>query len=140
MMAAAKANELAVKIRPVRLSDAEAWQRLRCDLWPEGREDHAPEIASFFAATLEEPSAVLVAENPDGEIIAIAELSIRTDLSALVGTRVGYVGGLYVIPEARGRGVARSLLVASRDWARQQNCGGFASDRADRVIIDRRHW
>ncbi len=107
-----------------------------CDLWPDGRADYTPEIASFFA--LNEPSTVLAAENSDGEIIAIAELSIRTDIPTLAGSPVGYVEGLYVMPDARRRGVARSLLRASRDWARKQRCGGFASDRAGRVILDPR--
>ena len=133
-----KANDLAVTIRPVSLADAKAWERLRCDLWPDGREDHAPEIASFFAGMLDEPSAALVAENSNGEIIAIAELSIRTDIPTLAGSPVGYVEGLYVMPDARRRGVARSLLRASRDWAREQRCAGFASDRAGRVILDPR--
>jgi aminoglycoside 6'-N-acetyltransferase I len=135
-MSAMKANQLVVKIRPVCPADAEAWERLRCDLWPDGREDHAPEIASFFAGTLDEPLAVLLAEDSDGKIVGFAELAIRTELPPLEGNRVGYVEGLYVVPEARGRGVARTLLVASRDWARKQKCVAVASDRAGRVIID----
>lgn len=133
-----KATQLALKIRPMRSVDAQAWEKLRCDLWPEGVADHAPEIASFLAGTLNEPSAVLVAENSDGEIIAIAELSIRTDIPTLAGSPVGYVEGLYVMPDARRRGVARSLLRASRDWAREQRCTGFAGDRAGQVILDPR--
>ena len=49
------------------------------------------------------------------------------------------VEGLYEVPEARGRGITRRLLRASVDWARQQKCTAFASDRADRVIMDRRY-
>ncbi len=133
-----KANQLVVKIRAARPDDAKAWEQLRCDLWPDGRGDHASEIASFFAGTLDEPSAVLVAEDSTGKVVGFSELSIRADPPPLLGSRVGYVEGLYVVPDARGRGVARSLLVASRDWARQQKSTAFASDRAGRVIIDRR--
>lgn len=136
MMPDTKANYSGLNIRPVRRSDDEAWERLRCDLWPDGGEDHAPEIASFFAGTLEEPSAVLMVEDSVGKIVAFAELSIRTDLPSHVGSRVAYVEGLYVVPEARGCGVARTLLVASREWARQQKCTAFASDRAGRVVFD----
>ncbi len=132
-----KADGLDLKIRPARPADAEVWERLRCDLWPDGRGDHAPEIASFFAGTLNEPVAVLMAEDSDGKIVAFAELSIRTDLPSLAGARIGYVEGLYVVPGVRGRGVARVLLVASRDWARQEKCTAFASDRAGRVVVDR---
>lgn len=131
-------SDLAVTIRPVRLTDAQAWEQLRCELWPDGREDHAPEIAAFFTGTLEEPLAVLLAENSAGRLVGFAELSVRTDLPTLIGTKVGYVEGLYVVPGARGGGVARALLLVSREWARRQNCTGFASDRAGRVIIDPR--
>ena len=91
----------------------------------------------FFAGSLEEPVAVLVAECPPGTIVGFAELSIRDDLPGLQGKRVGYVEGLYLRPEARHRGVAEKLLQASRTWARQQKCTAFASDRADRIIIDK---
>jgi len=78
-------------IRPVRSTDAHAWERLRCELWPDGREDHAPEIARFYAGTLPEVAEVLVAETFEGKMIGFAELSVRTDLPTLVGSRVGCV-------------------------------------------------
>ena len=126
-----------VKIRHARPKDTEMWERMRCDMWPDGREDHGPEIAAFFAGMRAEPEAVLVAEGPDGHVVAVAELSIRTDLPSRLGQPVGYVEGLFIVPEARGQGIARSLLLASRGWARQQGCTGFASDRAGRIVIDR---
>ena len=126
-----------VIVRNIEPADAPVWEALRRDLWPDGAEDHAPEIAMFFAGTLEEPSAVLVAESSVGEIIGFVELAIRADVAGLEGKRVGYVEGLYVIPEVRQRGLARKLLQASRNWARQQKCTAFASDRAGRVVVDR---
>jgi aminoglycoside 6'-N-acetyltransferase I len=109
---------------------------MRTDLWPDGAADHATEIAMFFAGTLVEPDAVLIAENVVGKIVGFAELAIRNDLASLEGKNVGYVEGLYVPPEFRGHGIARKLLQASRSWAREQKCAGFASDRAGRIIID----
>ena len=124
-------------VRGIEPADAPVWEALRRDLWPDGAEDHAPEIAMFFAGTLEEPSAVLVAESSNGAIVGFAELAIRGDVAGLEGKRVGYVEGLYVILEARQQGLARKLLQASRNWARQQKCTAFASDRAGRVVVDR---
>ena len=123
-------------VRDITVADAPAWEALRRDLWPEGAEDHGPEIAEFFAGTLAEPDAVLVAESAAHGMIGFAELSIRNDVAGIENQRAGYVEGLYVIPEMRWHGVAKALLQASRDWARQQKCTAFASDRAGRVVID----
>jgi aminoglycoside 6'-N-acetyltransferase I len=126
-----------VTIRPIEPSDAATWERLRRDLWPEDPDSHAVEIASFFAGSLAEPQAVLVAqEGPN--LIAFAELSIREDFPGLAGKRVGYVEGLYVTPAFRGRGIGRTLLSASKSWARENHCDAFASDRAERIIVDPR--
>jgi aminoglycoside 6'-N-acetyltransferase I len=128
---------LHVSVRHILPEDASAWQLMRRELWPEGEPDHAREIASFFAGTLREPAAVMVAENADGVLVGFVELSIRTDVPGLHGKRAGYVEGLYVTPRLRHCGFARELLQASRMWARQQKCDAFASDRAGRIIIDR---
>ncbi len=118
-------------------NDASSWEEMRRELWPDGVADHGPEIASFFAGTLKELAAVLVAENPFGEIVGFVELSIRLDLAAFEGKPVRYVEGLYVLPEVRRRGLVRKLLQAARTWAHQQKCSAFPSDRADWIIIDR---
>ena len=128
---------LHIRVRDITPTDAPVWEKLRRDLWPDGTEDHAAEIASFFAGTLEEPTAVLMAEDDDGVVVAFAELSLRTDLAGLEGERVAYVEGLYVEPRLRHHGIARRLLEASRQWARDQKCAAFASDRAERIIVDK---
>jgi aminoglycoside 6'-N-acetyltransferase I len=123
-------------IRPVEPSDAAEWGSMRRDLWPGDDEGHDAEIAAFFAGTLVEPQAVLVAEEAS-KLVGVAELSIRRDVPGLIGQRVGYVEGLYVLPAFRNSGLGRRLLAAAKAWARQNDCQGFASDRSDRIIIDR---
>ena len=130
-------RDMPVRVRHIVREDASAWEMMRLELWPDGAADHAPEIASFFAGTLLEPTAVMVAENGDGVLFGFVELSIRTDVPGLRGRRAAYVEGLYVSPEVRHGGIAKKLLQASRKWARQQECDAFASDRAGRIIIDR---
>ena len=120
-------------VREIRLEDAAEWLAMRRELWPDG-DDHDVEIAAFFAGSLEEPEAVLVAED-DGVLIGVAELSLRGDVAGLEGKLTGYVEGLFVRPAFRGRGFALQLLRASQDWARGRGCVAFASDRAGRVVV-----
>jgi aminoglycoside 6'-N-acetyltransferase I len=125
-------------IREVRASDADVWKAMRCALWPDGAEEHRAEIVAFLAGDAHEPRAVFVAEDESGLLVGVAELSIRNDVAGIAGKRTGYAEGLYVVPERRGRGIARKLLHAAKLWARENQCEAFASDRTDRVIIDRR--
>ena len=122
-------------IRPVEPSDASAWETMRQDMWPEDPESHAREIAAFFEGTLAEPQAVFVVQDGSA-LLAVMELSIRDDLDNFKGKRVGYVEGLYVIPAFRGQGIVRSLLRTAREWAQKNGCDAFASDRAERLIVD----
>lgn len=130
-------NPLEFQIRPIVAADASAWLALRIDLWPGGASDHLSEIAAFFQGALQEPQAVLLVENSAAVIVAFAELAVRTDLIGQSGEAVGYVEGLYVRPEFRQQGIARKLLHASRQWARDRKCTAFASDRAGRLVIDK---
>ena len=41
---------------------------------------------------------------------------------------MGYLEGIWVSEECRGRGVARALLCACEEWARACGCTEFASD------------
>jgi aminoglycoside 6'-N-acetyltransferase I len=133
-----KLNRLEVLIRAATSADAAAWESMRRELWPDGAADHGPEIAAFFKGyVFRDLCAAVMAENRSGDVVGFADLSIRDDLPELEGKRTGYVEGLFVSPELRHNGIARKLLRASRDWTRRQGCVAFASDRADRIVIDR---
>jgi aminoglycoside 6'-N-acetyltransferase I len=129
------ASSLAISIRTATRADAAQWEAMRCAMWPVDDESHAEEIASFFAGTLKEPEAVFVAETSPGALVGVMELATRFDIEGLVEQPVGYVEGLYVVPDARKRGVARQLLQASLQWAKDTGCVGFASDRGGRIIV-----
>ena len=118
-----------VAIRQAMPRDAKAWCELRHTFWPQGsREQHAGEIAAFFAGKAKEPLVVLLAEGKAGEILGLAELSIRSCAEGCVTDRIAYLEGWYVVPSARGQGIGRALVEASETWARAQGCQEFASD------------
>jgi len=126
-------------IRQATPIDSGAWTDLRHLLWPDATvAEHCEEIAQFFAGVLDEPQAVFVAEADAGEIIGFVEISIRRQVPGCTSERVGYIEGLYVKPDRRHLGVARTLIRISRSWAFESGCREFASDRADRFIADRR--
>lgn len=118
-----------VTVRSAQPSDFEAWLELRHALWPDGSEaEHAAEIREFFAGTSREPAAVLVAEHAAGNVVGLAELSIRPCAEGCHTTQVAYLEGWYVAPNVRRLGVGRALVAAAEQWARAQGCTEFASD------------
>ena len=116
------------RVRSAQESDAASWLRLRCALWPEGSAaEHGKEIDAYFAGHATEPQAVVLAEEA-GHVMGLAELSIRPCAEGCQSSRVAYLEGWFVTPEARGRGIGRALVAAAEEWARSQGCTEFASD------------
>jgi len=110
------------------------WLELRQVLWPhDTREQHLAEMAAF----LDEPQrfAQFVAYSA-GQPVGFVEAAVRSDY--VNGTRsspVAFLEGIYVLPEARRRRVAASLVLAVAEWARSVGCVEFASDAAlDNVV------
>jgi aminoglycoside 6'-N-acetyltransferase I len=71
----------------------------------------------------------LVAESSEGTLCGFAELSIRREpVEGATTTPVAYLEGLFVLPPFRRSGLARQLIQASEQWAREQGCQELASD------------
>ena len=94
-------------------------------LWPHHT---AEEMAADFAETMENPdNAFFLAV--DGEAVGFAQCGLRRDyVEGTETSPVGYLEGIFVKESHRGRGCARELLAACKDWARKQGCSEFASD------------
>jgi len=118
-----------VKIEAVSSSTSVDWHRLRCALWSNhGEEEHRQEIADFIEGRAKEPAAVFLARSDEGDFVGLIELSIRAYADGCEQPNPAYVEGVYVAPTDRRQGIARQLLKAAEDWARENGCSEIASD------------
>lgn len=104
------------------------WLQLRQTLWPDcTREEHLSEMSSFCANP--ERYAQFVAYAETDAALGFVEASVRTDyVNGTLSSPVAFLEGLYVVPEARQKGVARALVTAVERWALKLGCREFASD------------
>jgi aminoglycoside 6'-N-acetyltransferase I len=119
-------------------ADVADWARMRLALWPTtSRVAHEADIA----AALTEAGLNLIARSEDSRPLGFAEASLRHDY--VNGTRtspVAFLEGIYVEPDHRGTGVARTLVMGVEAWARQKGCSELASDTGiDNVVSQQMH-
>ena len=111
--------------------DLDEWIRMRRDLWPGGRGDHAKEIAAWFdgaAGDRPDLAQVLVVERESGGLCGLAELGLRPCADGCDDRPVAYLEGIWVDADRRRTGVATALLRASEAWARARGGKELASD------------
>ena len=65
----------------------------------------------------------------EGVPCGFAQCGLRYDyVEGTHSSPVGYLEGIYVVPEHRGAGCGSRLLEACEDWAAAAGCSEFASD------------
>jgi aminoglycoside 6'-N-acetyltransferase I len=111
-----------------RTIDQPGWLPLRQQLWPQStREEHLAEMSELLAAR--KRFAQFVEYDASGVPLGFIEVSLRTDyVNGADSTPVAFLEGIYVVPEARGAGVARRLVAEAEHWAKFMGCKEFASD------------
>lgn len=115
------------RVRIISERNFQEWLRLRKLLWDEsGDEEHRSEMLDIFEHT--DTQLVLVAELENGKMIGFLEASIRPFVEDCHSDRVGYLEGLFVLPEYRRHGVAGILVKTAENWARAKGCEEMASD------------
>ena len=106
---------------------------LRIALWP----DSEPDV---YALEPDGDEVYLLARY-NGVPAGFAELSLRRDyVSGCETSPVGFLEGIYVIPEQRRHGIARAIVAAAERWARGRGCTEFGSDALlDNLASHRMH-
>lgn len=115
-------------IRECTSPEQPGWLELRLVLWPhDDRAAHLVEMARFCA----EPGRFgqFIAYSKQGETRGLIEVALRTDyVNGTQSSPVAFLEAIYVVPEVRRRGVARSLVRTAEQWALSRGCTEFASD------------
>lgn len=115
-------------IRQCANNDQPDWLALRMALWPNSTHDeHLAEMAEM----LQQPGRFIqfLAREESGDAVGLLEMSIRSDyVNGTEGGPVAFLEGLFVVPERRGKGVARQLIRAAETWAGAHGYSELASD------------
>ena len=116
-------KEVLFMIRKAEFSDLPVLTDLALKLWPDhDRVEMYEELSSIMAKP---DAAFFLAENASG----FAQCQLRYDyVEGTESSPVGYLEGIYVEEGCRRQGLARKLLAACENWARERGCREFASD------------
>ena len=95
-------------------------------LWPENTREVLKK--DFREVLSSSENAVFLAYDKE-TAIGFAQCGLRHDyVEGTCSSPVGYLEGIFVRSENRGRKVASALLGCCMDWSREQGCTEFASD------------
>lgn len=99
---------------------------LACRLWP----DHTvEEMWEEFAEIIDQPDAAFFLAHAQESAVGFAQCQLRYDyVEGTESSPVGYLEGIYVAEKYRKQGIAKDLLSACENWAKEKGCSEFASD------------
>src|SRR5262249_16373176 len=121
-----------MQITPPRNSADGDWLALRSALWPTASE---AEHLSGMADAIARGHYLRLAVSTHGSVLGFVEASKRgAYVNGTSTSPVGFLEGLYVVPGARRRGVARALVESVVQWSLGEGCIELASD----ALIDNR--
>jgi aminoglycoside 6'-N-acetyltransferase I len=102
------------------------WLAMRVALWPEASNaEHQSGMADALARGL----YVRLARDVSGRALGFVEASMRVDYVNGTNTSpVAFLEGIYVVPDFRRQGIARTLVDSVVGWAREEGCQELASD------------
>lgn len=121
-----KKKPAATRIIPARESHRAAWLEMRVARWPKCPAGESTlEIDRILASERED---AFLAVDESGAALGFAEVSTREFVDGCRSSPVGYLEGIYVRPEYRGRGIGAALVRAGEAWSRDCGCTEMGSD------------
>lgn len=115
----------AMEIKKATLNEAQTIAELAIQMW---NSHTIEELKLDFEGYMQSGGAVFLAWNSD-EAVGFAQCGLRHDyVEGTDSSPVGYLEGVFVSSEYRRQGIAKILLMACQNWAKEQGCVEFASD------------
>ena len=113
-------------IRKASFEDAAMVTELSLKLWPEHSRE---EMETEFCSLLQNRECTLFLAVKEAQTVGFAQCQLRHDyVEGTESSPVGYLEGIFVDKAHQGKGIARQLLAACENWAREMGCREFASD------------
>lgn len=87
------------------------------------------DLCHTLEETINNPKAAVFIYNINNHPVGFAQCSLRTDyVEGTHSSPVGYLEGIFILPEYRSKGYAKKLLLQCEKWASEQGCKELASD------------
>ena len=118
-------REMDIKIRRAADKDRGDWLEMRKGIWPEASDDY---LTSDWEELLASDRDAVFVAFVDGQPAGMIEAYLREYAEACESSPVGYIEGWFVHRGFRGKDVAKLLVQAAENWARENGCTEMASD------------
>lgn len=87
------------------------------------------ELVGEFSESMRNKNSAFFIKFQGDKPVGFAEAGLRFDyVEGTDSSPVGYLEGIYVLPEYRRRGFARALVGECEKWVKSKNCTEFGSD------------
>jgi aminoglycoside 6'-N-acetyltransferase I len=115
-----------IRIAPVTRDQFPVWKPMREALYSDlDPQFHDREMEWLFTSG---QAACFLAWSDEGQAIGLLELTLRNFVDGCIGGPVGYIDGIYLDPDHRGRGYGRELVAFAVDWFKARGCNDLATD------------
>ncbi|MDY0409972.1 aminoglycoside 6'-N-acetyltransferase [Virgibacillus soli] len=113
-------------IKEATLQDVKEAAQLALLLWP----GHTlAEFTEEFTHLIAQTDAKVLLAYDEDDVVGFAQCQLRYDyVEGTSSSPVGYLEGLFVKTAFRKQGIAKSLVNACENWAKEKGCREFASD------------
>ena len=105
--------------------DRPVWLELRKLVYTDCSDEFHEEDINIWMRD-EDKECFLIEE--DGQVVGFLEASLRNIVDGCLTSPVGFMEGICLFPEFRGRGFSKQLMAVAEDWMKAKGCTEMGSD------------